>query len=85
MFQTYWWRFCGSNICKQKLYYKASTSNLKKHAQSKHPTTKIPENTKVQVCQICSIYVEDVGKIFTFYEDLMYIRRVHGTDIEKSE
>lgn len=30
------------DICKQKLCYKSSVSNLKKHMQRKHPTVQIP-------------------------------------------
>lgn len=33
--------FATCNLCKMKLSFKTSTSNLKKHLQSKHPTVKV--------------------------------------------
>lgn len=47
--------FAICNMCSQKLSYKTSTSNLKKHMESKHPNTKLlknHENRKAQVCLI---------------------------------
>lgn len=57
--------FAICNMCKQKLSYKTSTSNLKKHIQSKHPSVKLPDCLKPQVglnmflfysniCSLCS-------------------------------
>lgn len=33
--------YAKCNMCKQKLSYKTSTSNLKKHLNSKHPTVSL--------------------------------------------
>lgn len=37
--------FAKCNICKNKISYKTTTSNLKKHMKTKHPTVTLPESS----------------------------------------
>lgn len=38
--------YATCNMCKQKFSYKTSTSNLKKHLKTKHPTVTIPTSDR---------------------------------------
>lgn len=38
--------YAKCNICKTKISYKTSTSNLKKHMNNKHPTVALPESRR---------------------------------------
>lgn len=39
------------DMCKSKLSYKTSTSNLKKHIKNRHPTVTVPNTRREFVCR----------------------------------
>lgn len=56
--------YAKCNICKSKISYKTTISNLKKHMHTKHPTVALPESRKKNVSLFMCIRKFKSNKIY---------------------